>query len=479
MSVHRRGSGPGAPISLQLVGLLLASLLAAEAISIAVILLMPPPRPQVYHVAEVAAALRGGPLRTRLGQDLVRAAAAAPPGDLRAERPDHERTRAALAAALGVPEDRVRFVQHSLAEWILFRRLGGRPPHHEGGPRPESAGPFGAPRPGSPPDHRFVWRRFGPDGASDIPIVGPFAAAVRGPEGVWVTVRSSPEAFPTPWQLRVALWLLAGFLVVAPAGYLFARRITAPLKRFVAAAEQLGRDPHAPLMTLSGPAEVGAAATAFNEMQARLKRYVSDRTAMVGAISHDLRTPLARIRFKMEAAPRRLKDSVLADVSQMEQMIGGVLAFIRDEGRPQRRERLDLLSVLECVADDAAMLGGDVEIAEAAPVTVDGDAVALQRLFGNLVDNAVKYGGEARIRVRREGEAAVVEIADRGPGLADDDLERAFQPFFRADPSRNLDKAGVGLGLPIARSTARAHGGDVRLSPGRPGLVAVVTLPAL
>jgi signal transduction histidine kinase len=200
---------------------------------------------------------------------------------------------------------------------------------------------------------------------------------------------------------------------------------------------------------------------------------------MVGAISHDLRTPLARIRFKMEAAPRRLKDSVLADVSQMEQMIGGVLAFIRDEGRPQRRERLDLLSVLECVADDAAMLGGDVEIAEAAPVTVDGDAVALQRLFGNLVDNAVKYGGEARIRVRREGEAAVVEIADRGPGLADDDLERAFQPFFRADPSRNLDKAGVGLGLPIARSTARAHGGDVRLSPGRPGLVAVVTLPAL
>jgi signal transduction histidine kinase len=296
---------------------------------------------------------------------------------------------------------------------------------------------------------------------------------------LWTVVRPTPPPFPTEWQVRTGLWLFAGFLVVAPAGYLFARRLTAPLKRFAAAAEQLGRDPAAPQNTQSGPAEVGAAAHAFNEMQARLKRYVVDRTAMVGAISHDLRTPLARIRFKLESAPAALKESVLTDVVQMEQMIGGVLAFIRDEGRPRRRERLDLLSVLECVADDAAMLGGDVEIVEAAPVTVDGDAVALQRLFGNLVDNAVKYGGEARIRLRRDGEAAVVEVADRGPGLPAGDLERAFQPFYRADASRNLDKGGVGLGLPIARSAARAHGGDVRLARGAAGLTAIVTLPAL
>src|SRR6185437_3368738 len=242
-------------------------------------------------------------------------------------------------------------------------------------------------------------------------------------------------------------WMLGGFLLVASAGYLFARRISAPLRRFAEAAETLGRDPHAPQMALKGPAEIGAAAQAFNEMQERLKRYINDRTAMVGAISHDLRTPLARIRFKLESAPEKLRESVLSDVEQMEQMIGGVLAFIRDEGQPRRRERLDLLSLIECVADDAAMVGAQVEIVDGGPVTVDGDPVALQRLFSNLVDNAVKYGGDAKIEVRREGGLAVVAISDRVPGLAAHELGRVFQPFYRTDVSRNLDKGGVGLGL--------------------------------
>ena len=469
MTAKRRWPGPRAPIGLQLIGLLLLSLLAAQAIGMAAILLMPPPRPAVYHLSEVAQALRGGPLRTRFGQPLIRTTAKALPAELRTQPPRRERARAALAAALAVPEGRVRYLQQPTAEWRLFRALGGRRP----GPPPDALPP-----PGEPTDGAGL-RRIAPRMGLELPIMGQFAAAAATADGHWVIVRNAPEPFPSEWQVRAAMWLFAGFLAVAPAGYLFARRITAPLKRFAEAAEQLGRDPHAKQMTLTGPAEVGAAASAFNEMQARLKRYISDRTAMVGAISHDLRTPLARIRFKMEQAPPKLKEAVLADVAQMEQMIGGVLAFIRDEGQPRQRERLDLLSVLECVADDAAMLGGDVEIVEGAPVTVDGDAVALQRLFGNLVDNAVKYGGAARIRLRQDGAAAVVEIADHGPGLAAEDLERAFQPFFRGDPARNLDKGGVGLGLPIARSTARAHGGDVQLQKGTPGLTAVVTLPAL
>jgi len=456
-------------------GLLLVSLFAAQAIGVAAILLMPPPRPAVYHLSEVAQALRGGPLRTRFGRPLIRSVAAELPADLRAQPPRRERARAALAAALGAPESRVRYIQKPTADWRLFRALGGRRP----GPPPQGFAPGDAPSAMDASAGRRFPPRAAPAGPLELPIMGEFAAAAAAADGSWVIVRNAPEPFPSEWQVRAAMWLFAGFLVVAPAGYLFARRITAPLKRFAEAAEQLGRDPHAPQMMLTGPAEVGAAASAFNEMQARLKRYISDRTAMVGAISHDLRTPLSRIRFKMEGAPPGLKETVLADVAQMEQMIGGVLAFIRDEGQPRHRERLDLLSVLECVADDAAMLGGDVEIAEGAPVTVHGDAVALQRLFGNLVDNAVKYGGAARIRLRQEGEAAVVEIADQGPGLSAEDLERAFQPFFRADPARNLDKGGVGLGLPIARSAARAHGGDVRLQPGSEGLTAVVTLPAL
>jgi signal transduction histidine kinase len=271
--------------------------------------------------------------------------------------------------------------------------------------------------------------------------------------------------------------LAAGLLIAAPAGYLFARRITAPLKRFTEAAEALGRDPHHPLMTLTGPAEIGAAAHAFNEMQVRLRRYIDDRTGMVSAISHDLRTPLARIRFKLESATPAVRESILRDVGQMEEMIGAVLAFIRDEGAPRTRERFDLLSLLECVVDDAAMVGGDAQLVEGEPMAIEGDPVGIRRLFGNLADNALKYGGEARVRLRSEGALAWVEVTDPGGGLDPAELARVFLPFYRTDASRNLDKAGVGLGLTIARSTARAHGGDVELVSDRDATRAIVTLP--
>ncbi|HZZ31025.1 MAG TPA: HAMP domain-containing sensor histidine kinase [Phenylobacterium sp.] len=499
-----RRAWPRAPISLQLVILLVASLLVAQTISFGVILFIPPPRPPVYRVADVAAAIRGGTLKTRFGRPMIRIAAAELPAELVAPHREHERTLAALAHTLGEPESRVRLEEQNASPiWRVRRAVTGAAP-----PRgPDRGGPMGASpfetdpndataarslqgpagvQPDAtsdgPADFRAGWargmgfRRYGT--GVEMPIFGDFSAALKGADGTWTVVRSTPEPFPSAWQMQASAWLLGGFLLVASAGYLFSRRISAPLKRFAEAAETLGRDPHAPQMTLKGPAEVGAAAHAFNEMQARLKRYILDRTAMVGAISHDLRTPLARIRFKLEAAPPGLKASVLSDVEQMEQMIGGVLAFIRDEGQPRRRERLDLLSLIECVADDAAMVGGLVEIVDGAPVTVDGDPVALQRLFSNLVDNALKYGGEARIHVRQADGAAVVEIADAGPGLSPDELGRVFQPFYRTDASRNLDNAGVGLGLPIARSTARAHGGDVELMSKPGGTTAVVTLPA-
>jgi two-component system OmpR family sensor kinase len=456
-----------APISLQLVGLLLASLLVAQAISIGIILLMPPVRPPFYRVGEVAAAVHGGSLRSRYGRPMIRTVSRILPGELVAPRREHQATVAALARALGLPEARVRLEEQSASPmWRLRRALAGAAASRRDRGADMGVSPFEMDR---------SRRRF--EGGPDMPIFGDFAVAAQGGDGLWTVVRSTPAPFPSTWQMEASAWLLGGFLLVGSAGYLFSRRISAPLRRFAEAAERLGRDPQAPQMTLKGPAEVGMAAQAFNEMQARLKRYINDRTAMVGAISHDLRTPLARIRFKLESAPAGVRQAVLSDVEQMEQMIDGVLAFIRDEGQPRRRERLDLLSLIECVADDAAMVGGQVEIAHGDPVTVDGDPVALQRLFSNLVDNAVKYGGDACIQVRREGPLAVVAIADRGPGLSPDELVRVFQPFYRTDVSRNLDNGGVGLGLPIARSTARAHGGDVELTSRAGGVTAIVTLP--
>jgi signal transduction histidine kinase len=464
VTVAEARRGTVGPIGLQLVALLVASLIAAQAISFAMLTLMPPPRPQMYRVFEVAAALRGTRAPPRLGRPLIRSIEP----QLGRELAGAEATRAdhALASELGVPDADVRMVTHEhRPPWERQRRR----PH--GGPPPwmndRQAGRFRPP--------------LRPEGArpplADMPVFGDVEAAVRQPAGGWLVVRSQPEGFPTEWELRAALWLLVGFLIVAPAGLLFARRITAPLKRFAEAADQLGRDPRAPPLTLSGPAEIGMAARAFNEMQARLRRYIADRTGMVGAISHDLRTPLARIRFKMERASPELRASVLADVAQMEQMIGDVLAFIRDEGEQRQRERLDLLSLVECVADDAALLGGDVEIAESEPLTIDGDPVGLQRLFANLVDNAVKYGSAARIALGQEGGSAVVTIRDSGPGLAPHELEKVFLPFYRTDASRNLDNGGVGLGLPIARATARAHGGDIELVSDGQGVTARVSLP--
>ena len=211
-------------------------------------------------------------------------------------------------------------------------------------------------------------------------------------------------------------------------------------------------------------------------MQARIQRYVQDRTAMVGAISHDLRTPLARMRFRLERAPPELKGPILSDVRQMEEMVESVLSFVRDSREPGVRQRVDLLSVLECVVDDAA-LNGDVRIIEGRPLEVDGDALALQRLFANLVDNAAKYGARARVSLEDRLGEAVVEIEDDGPGLSPANIERVFTPFYRANTARNLDVGGVGLGLAVARSIARAHGGEIELRTRPDGLTAVVRLP--
>ncbi len=275
------------------------------------------------------------------------------------------------------------------------------------------------------------------------------------------------------------LWFLACLLLLTPVGYLFARRLTAPIDRFVAAADRLGRDPRAPPMALNGPAEIGRAAAAFNEMQARLARYVEDRTAMIAAIAHDLRTPLSRVQFKLQRAPADVAADIRTDLGQMEAMIAAVLSFVRDGSSTQERGPLDLLSLLEVVADDAAATGAEVEMDSGPALIVDGDASALQRLFVNLVDNAVKYGGGARIRLVSDQTGAVVTISDDGPGLSESEREHVFEPFFRVESSRNRDTGGIGLGLSIARSIARSHGGDVTLEPleDGPGLKAVVRLP--
>lgn len=468
-----------------MIALLAISVLIAQFVTGVLVTVLPPPRPPIYHLRDVAAALRGGPLLFEYGRRLDRRVTAAPPSD-RSASPGDEQSRQSLAMLVGQPEALVRFQDLGLtgsSKWVAAALSPWRPPQLPG---MRATGPHS---PG--PHHDGLWRGLPalarapcpsplplPDAADPNRLVlGDFVAAVQRPQGGWVVVKPMPEGFPDEWERRVLLWFGLSLMLVLPPGFLFARRITAPLRGFAAAAERFGKDPNAPSLAPGGPAEVGVAARAFNLMQVRLKRYVHDRTAMVGAISHDLRTPLARVRFRMERAPPELRAAVAADLSQMEEMISAVLSFIRDAGAQGPRERLDLLSVVECAVDDAAASGADASVvAEVHPV-VDGDASALQRLFANLIDNAVRYGKTARVSLRRAGGAAIVEIADEGPGLPTDDLGRVFEPFYRAERARTLNGGGIGLGLAIARSIAREHGGDVRLVNAAKGLVALVELP--
>jgi signal transduction histidine kinase len=163
--------------------------------------------------------------------------------------------------------------------------------------------------------------------------------------------------------------------------------------------------------------EVERAALAFNEMQGRLRRYVEDRSAMVAAVAHDLRTPLTRLRFRVESAPEALQKKMIADIDQMDAMIAATMAFVRDASYPAERRRLELVSLVESVADEMAETGKNVTAEVGPPVVIDGDPVALRRLVNNLLDNAVKFGACARARVYRDHSTVVIEVDDDGPGI--------------------------------------------------------------
>lgn len=316
------------------------------------------------------------------------------------------------------------------------------------------------------------------DLASPPFIEGDFVAAARQPDGDWLAVAPKAEPFPNAWQKRVMLWFALSLAVVSPLAWLFARRIVLPLREFAQAAEQLGRDPSATILPLSGPAEIGRAANAFNQMRNRLRAFVDDRTAMVGAISHDLRTPLTRLRFRIEDVPDEQREGLLKEVTEMEAMISQVIAFIRDASTPGARERVDFAELVTGTVADARLVGADVEIERNPHIPVEVDPVGIRRLLGNLLENAVKYGERARVRVSLSGGEVIAEIVDAGPGIPEDEFDRAFEPFYRSESARKSGQSGSGLGLAVCRSIARAHGGDVSFVHERDGFVARIRVPA-
>jgi len=299
-------------------------------------------------------------------------------------------------------------------------------------------------------------------------------AAITLEDGTWLNFVIPFASDERLWQPQIYWPLALGLVLVALLSVLAVRHAVKPLTILTRAADRLGRDVLAPPVQISGPREVMAAATAFNRMQGRLRRFIEDRTQMIAAISHDLRTPITRLKLRAEfVEDDEQRDKILADLDEMESMISSTLAFARDDSARETRTMTDLVGMLIELCDQfEASYDGPDEL-----IMVIG-ANGIKRAFGNLIENACKYGGTARVILSQAEDMAEILIEDDGPGIPVIELEKVFAPFYRLENSRNRETGGTGLGLAVARSAVRANGGDITLS-NRPkgGLNARVSLP--
>lgn len=281
-----------------------------------------------------------------------------------------------------------------------------------------------------------------------------------------------PRAGPLIWLGVVALLVVLGLVWGA-------HRTTRPLRRFAEAADRLGLDANPPPLPERGPRELRNATRAFNRMTARIRRLVDDRTLMLAAVSHDLKTMLTRLRLRAEfIEDGEQKEKAAADLDEMQAMLEATLSFARDDAADERPVAVDLAAMLQSLAADLADAGRAAAYEGPDRLTLRGRPVALRRVFENLLDNALRYGGEAAVSLRQADGRAEVRIEDRGPGIPAALKERVFDPFFRVEASRSRDTGGSGLGLAVVRAVVQRHDGEIALEdrPGG-GLRARVALP--
>ena len=292
-------------------------------------------------------------------------------------------------------------------------------------------------------------------------------------------LRPQPElSWTRPHSSRWLLYAIFFPVCLGLLAYVVARMATRPLNQLAQAATELGGDINRPPLVERGPAEVRDAAAAFNAMQARIRRYVEERTEMLAAIAHDLQTPLTRLRLRLEKVnDTELRDKLVDDLASMQIMIreGLDLASIDAGGLMQL---VDVDSLLSSVCADAVDAGHEVTLVGQTRVSIPAIPGALQRCLTNLIDNAVKYGGYARVTAGCEAGNVVIRVADGGPGIPEAQMERVFAPFYRLETSRSRETGGSGLGLTIARNVAHKHGGTLTLrnKPGG-GLECLLVLP--
>ena len=298
-------------------------------------------------------------------------------------------------------------------------------------------------------------------------------------DGSWARfdTRLPPATSTVPWRLALTLGiLLAAVLLLS---FVAVRWVTRPLHVLADAAEALGRDLNQPALPEEGPREIQQAARAFNTMQSRLSRFIEDRTRVLAAMSHDLKTPITRMRLRADLMDDdELRQHMEADLKEMEGMVTHTLEFMRGLGGNERREPVDVNALLESLQSDNEAMGRTVQVEGKADAPYEAVVTLLRRCLANLIDNAVLYGQRATIQVDDTPAALTLRVLDQGPGIPPSELEKVFEPFHRLERSRSRETGGTGLGLTIARNIAQSHGGDVVLeNRAGGGLQAVLTLP--
>ena len=308
-----------------------------------------------------------------------------------------------------------------------------------------------------------------------------FLAQVRLRDGTLVTFDSRQPAQTQNWPYRLLLSLAVLLVAVVAVSLVAVRWATRPLNDLADAADELGQNINRAPMKESGPVEVARAARAFNTMQAHLAGYIRDRTRVLAAMSHDLKTPITRLRLRSELLDdSQLRAKFTGDLEEMESMVGATLDFLRGMENGETVQPVDIMALLESLQSDMAEVGGTVKIEGSAGAPYPGRPQALKRCLANLLENAVKYGNSATVIVADGGDRLEIRILDEGPGLPPVELEKVFEPFYRVEGSRSRETGGSGLGLTIARSVAEAHGGLLTLANRKEGgLEAVLTLPRL
>jgi len=295
----------------------------------------------------------------------------------------------------------------------------------------------------------------------------------------WLVFRvpMRPPRFLREYQMIIVI--VVASLIILLFAIWAAHRVTRPLAHFAEAADRLGVDLRATPLPERGSRELRKAAGAFNRMQERLRRLIDDRTMMLAAISHDLRTVLTRLTLRAEFIddPQQRQKAV-ADINEMQAMLDASLAFARDDTAEEQRTSVDLSSLLQSICDDLADGGGKVTFEGPARLPYWSQPVALRRAFANLIGNALKYGVEATVTASGDEKGVTIEIADRGPGIPEEMREQVFAPFFRLESSRSRETGGNGLGLSVARAIVQRHGGDITLHDRKDGgLLVRVKLP--